>query len=148
MEQDHVPGTAKGYTSFMEGRIVIKPGMSQVQTIKTLVHEIAHAKLHNPDFLSEEQKKARREKEVEAESVAYVVCQHFGIDTSDYSFSYVAGWSRGRELTELKASLDVIHATAGEIINAIQPPPPELTRDEPSQEHRRKTSYRKSRKRK
>ena len=90
VEQDYVPGTVKGYASFMEGRIVIKPGISQVQTIKTLVHEIAHAKLHNPDFLSEEQKKARREKEVEAESVAYVVCQHFGIDTSDYSFGYVA----------------------------------------------------------
>ena len=80
--------------------------------------------------------------------MAYVVCQHFGIDTSDYSMGYVAGWSRGKELAELKASLDVIHSTAGEIINAIQPPPPELTRDEPSQEHRRKTSYRKSRKRK
>lgn len=128
VEQDRVPGTAKGYTSFIEGRVVVKPGMSQVQTIKTLIHEIAHAKLHNPDFLSEDQKKARREKEVEAESVAYVVCQHFGIDTSDYSFGYVAGWSRGRELAELKASLDVIHSTAGEIINTIQPPPPELER--------------------
>jgi len=139
VEQDHVPGTAKGYASFMEGRIVIKPGMSQVQTIKTLIHEIAHAKLHNPDFLSEEQKKARREKEVEAESVAYVVCQHFGIDTSDYSFGYVAGWSRGQELAELKASLDVIHSTAGEIINAIQPPPPELERKAPEQlpQHRK-----------
>ncbi len=137
VEQDHVPGTAKGYTSFMENRIVIKPGMSQVQTIKTLVHEIAHAKLHNPDFLSEEQKKARREKEVEAESVAYVVCQHFGIDTSDYSFGYVAGWSKGRELAELKASLDVIHSTAGEIINTIQPPPPELERKAPEQSQQR-----------
>ena len=132
VEQDHVPGTAKGYTSFMEGRIVIKPGMSQVQTIKTLVHEIAHAKLHNPDFLSEEQKKA------------YVVCQHFGIDTSDYSFSYVAGWSRGRELTELKASLDVIHATAGEIINTIQPPPPELERKAPEQSQQQKYKTKKS----
>ena len=80
--------------------------------------------------------------------MAYVVCQHFGIDTSDYSLGYVAGWSRGKELTELKASLNVIHSTAGEIISAIQPPPPELTRDEPSQEHQRRTSCRKSRKRK
>ena len=87
-------------------------------------------------------------REVEAESVAYVVCQHFGIDTSDYSMGYVAGWSRGKELAELKASLNVIHSTAGEIINAIQPPPPELTRDEPSQERGRKTDLRKSRKRK
>ncbi|MDE6282032.1 MAG: ImmA/IrrE family metallo-endopeptidase, partial [Oscillospiraceae bacterium] len=116
-----VPGTAKGYASHMEGRIVIKPGMSQVQTLKTMIHEIAHGILHAPDFLAD-QPKQRREKEVEAESVTYVVCQHFGIDTSDYSFGYVAGWSRGRELDELKASLDVIHSTAGNIIDAIQPP--------------------------
>ena len=115
------PEKAKGYCSFIEGRIVVQPGMSQVQTLKTMIHEIAHGKLHPPDFL-ESNPKLRREKEVEAESVAYVVCQHFGIDTSNYSFGYVAGWSRGRELAELKASLDIIHSTAGEIINAIQPP--------------------------
>lgn len=137
VELGPVPGTAKGYASFAENRVVVRSGMSQAQTIKTLIHETAHAKLHAPDFLSENPK-PRREKEVEAESVAYVVCQHFGIDTSDYSMGYVAGWSRGKELAELKASLDVIHSTAGEIINAIQPPPPELTRDAPSQEYRRK----------
>ena len=147
VELGPVPGTAKGYASFAENRVVVRSGMSQVQTIKTLIHETAHAKLHPPDFLSENPK-PRQEKEVEAESVAYVVCQHFGIDTSDYSLGYVAGWSRGKELAELKASLNVIHATAGEIINAIQPPPPELTRDEPSQEYQRGTNYRKSRKRK
>lgn len=147
MELGPVPGTAKGYASFAENRVVVRSSMSQAQTIKTLIHETAHAKLHPPDFLSEFPK-PRREKEVEAESVAYVVCQHFGIDTSDYSLGYVAGWSRGKELAELKASLSVIHSTAGEIINAIQPPPPELTRDEPSQEHRRKTSSQKSKKRK
>jgi len=76
--------------------------------------------------------------------VAYVVCQHFGIDTSDYSFSYVAGWSRGRELTELKASLDVIHATAGEIINTIQPPPPELERKAPEQSQQQRPRAKKS----
>lgn len=118
------PGEAKGYASFQEQRIVIRPDMSQMQTIKTLVHEIAHAKLHDPARLSPEERKQRREKEVEAESVAYVVCQHFGLDTSDYSFGYIAGWSRGRELAELKASLDCIHLTAGEIIDAIQPPVP------------------------
>ena len=147
VELGPVPGTARGYASFAENRVVVRSGMSQVQTIKTLIHETAHAKLHPPDFLSENPK-PRQEKEVEAESVAYVVCQHFGIDTSDYSLGYVAGWSRGKELTELKASLNVIHSTAGEIINAIQPPPPELTRDELSQEHQRRTSCRKSRKRK
>ena len=131
---------AKGYTSFTENRIVIKPGMSQVQTIKTLVHEIAHAKLHKPsDILVEEAPQSRRQKEVEAESVAYVVCQYFGIDTADYSLGYVAGWSKGREVAELKASLDVIHSTAGEIIHAITPTTPmqELIQNAPKQNNRR-----------
>lgn len=136
VEQGHVPGTAKGYASFLEQRIVVRPGMSEVQTIKTLVHEIAHAKLHNPDLLAPEERKQRREKEVEAESVAYVVCQHFGIETSDYSFGYVAGWSKGKELAELKSSLDRIHSTAGEIINAIQPPPLVQEREIPEQSRR------------
>lgn len=127
--QEDFQREAKGYTSFVENRIVIKPGMSQVQTIKTLVHEIAHAKLHKPEDLATEQTpKERRQKEVEAESIAYVVCQYFGIDTSNYSLAYVAGWSRGRELAELKSSLNVIHSTAGEIIDAISPPPPKLER--------------------
>lgn len=123
VEQADFSGSAKGYTSFAENRIVIRPGMSQAQTVKTLVHEIAHARLHSPD---EQSKKLRSQKEVEAESIAYVVCQYYGIDTSEYSLAYVAGWSRGRELTELKASLDAIHRTAGEIIDAITPPQPEL----------------------
>lgn len=135
-----VPGTAKGYCSHMEGRIMIKPGMSQMQTLKTMIHEIAHGILHVPDFLAD-QPKQRREKEVEAESVAYVVCQHFGIDTSDYSFGYVAGWSRGQELDELKASLDTIHSTAAEIIDAIQPPQRSQKQElsqAPQEDHQRK----------
>lgn len=127
--QESFEGNAKGYTSFSENRVVIRPGMSQVQTIKTLVHEIAHAKLHKPsDILGEEPPQSRRQKEVEAESIAYVVCQYFGIDTADYSLAYVAGWSKGREVAELKASLNVIHSTAGEIIDAISPPAPKLER--------------------
>ena len=127
--QEDFQRSAKGYTSFTENRVVVKPGMSQVQTIKTLVHEIAHAKLHRPDdILAIPTPGEKRRKEVEAESIAYVVCQHFGIDTSDYSLAYVAGWSKGKELTELKASLNMIHATAGEIIDAISPPPPKLER--------------------
>lgn len=120
---------AKGYMSHTEGTIGIKKGMSQVQTIKTLVHEVAHAMLHDPAKLPHGEDKTRREKEVEAESVAYVVCQHFGIDTSDYSLGYVAGWSKDKELEELKSSLEVIHSTAGKIIDAISPPPPEIKRE-------------------
>lgn len=138
--QEDFQRAAKGYTSFAENRIVIKPGMSQVQTIKTLVHEIAHAKLHKPaDLLPGGLPKQRRQKEVEAESIAYVVCQHFGIDTADYSLAYVAGWSKGKELAELKASLDVIHCTAGEIIDAITPPPPKLERTQDLEQRPRKT---------
>lgn len=217
VEVDICPGEANGYFSSEEGRIVLRSGMSQIQTIKTLVHEIAHAKLHNhydnptpedaqiyetieifdiPGLFSNdridsadipnglfrydlrgsdddpgipvavekyvavnhaasiltakplnipkdgflklseedlnftgdemtayqflnEQQKDRRTKEVEAESIAYVVCQYFGIDTSEYSFGYVAGWSRGKEMDELKSSLDLIHSTAGEMIAAL-----------------------------
>lgn len=116
-----ISGQANGYFSHTEQRIVLRPGLSQIQTIKTLVHEIAHAKLHAPQPSSPEEQKGRREKEVEAESIAYVVCQHFGIDTSEYSFGYVARWSSGKELSELKDSLDRIHHTAGEIIIALEP---------------------------
>ena len=142
--QEDFQRSAKGYTSFTENRIVVKPGMSQVQTIKTLVHEIAHAKLHKPDdILDVPRPDERRRKEVEAESIAYVVCQHFGIDTTDYSLAYVAGWSKGRELTELKGSLNIIHATAGEIIDTISPPPtPERTLEQarnPQQRGNRRT---------
>lgn len=140
VEQDNVPGSANGYYSPTERRIVLRPGMSQVQTIKTLVHEIAHARLHDPEKVSPEERKKRREKEVEAESVAYVVCQHFGIDTSDYSFGYVAGWSRGKELDELKASLDNIHAAAGEMIDVLEGCFPERSppvRKAPTQEYQR-----------
>lgn len=119
---DQVPRQANGYYSHVEQRIVLRPGLSEIQTIKTLVHEISHAMLHNPDQVPPEERKDRHEKEVEAESIAYVVCQHFGIDTSEYSFGYVAGWSKGKELSELKDSLDLIHRTAGEIITALDEP--------------------------
>ena len=153
IEMEDFPGAAKGYASFQEQRIVIRPGMSQMQTIKTLVHEIAHAKLHDPAQLSPEERKQRREKEVEAESVAYVVCQHFGLDTSEYSFGYIAGWSRGRELAELKASLDCIHSTASELINAIQPSEPlrelaEQMQDQEQHQEQRQTKRKEKRSRK
>ena len=94
-----------------------------MQTLKTTIHEIAHAKLHDIDLNApkdEQQPRVdRRTREVEAESVAYTVCQHYGLDTSDYSFGYVAGWSSGRELSELKSSLETIRSAAAEIINSI-----------------------------
>lgn len=143
VEQGPVPGQAKGYTSFTEGKIVIRPGMSQVQTVKTLIHELAHARLHDPKNQPKDRKKPREQKEVEAESIAYVVCQYFGIDTGDYSFGYVAGWSKGRELEELKDSLDLIHSTASEIIHTIQPPP--VQKLEPPRQERQKKQTRKKR---
>ena len=97
--------------------------MSELQTLKTAIHEIAHAKLHDIDLNAPKDEQQphvdRRTREVEAESVAYTVCQHYGLDTSDYSFGYVAGWSSGRELSELKSSLETIRSAAAEIINSI-----------------------------
>lgn len=112
-------------------RIALAPGMSQSQTIKTLVHEIAHSKLHNDG-----KERDRSTKEVEAESVAYVVCSYLGVDTSDYSFGYVAGWSKNKALPELKASLEVIRATAAGMIEAISP-----TKDVPALEKKPRKTY-------
>lgn len=110
------PGAAYGCCNFVEQRILVQPDMSQVQTIKTMIHEVSHAKLHAPiedgDGETPPQRKRRFVREMEAESVAYVVCQHFGIDTADYSFGYVAGWSHGKNLSQLKASLELIRNTS------------------------------------
>lgn len=114
-----IDGGAKGYYNLENKSIVIQDGMSEVQTIKTLLHEMAHQKLHDKDTVPEAKDITRNGKEVEAESVAYVVCQHYGINTSDYSFSYVAGRSEGKETPELKASLDKIRQTASEFIYQI-----------------------------
>ena len=119
---EDIPGGAKGFFSPVESRIAIQEGMSEIQTIKTAIHEIAHAKLHafKPDEkAAPEDKKDRHTKEVEAESVAYTVCQRYGIETSDYSFGYIAGWSSGKETKELKSSLDTIRKTAAEMIEGI-----------------------------
>lgn len=122
MEFENIEGSAKGYYHQMEQRIAIREGMSQVQTIKTAIHEMAHQRLHAVDPLDEKSeiiKQTRSNKEVEAESVAYTVCQHYGIETSDYSFAYIAGWSHGKETPELKASLNTIRKTANEMITEI-----------------------------
>ena len=116
---EDIEGGAKGYFSDTEGKIVIKSGMSQMQTIKTLIHEMAHEKLHAKEHLDKDHPLDRRTKEVEAESIAYTICQHYGLDSSDYSFSYVAGWSSGKETKELKASLERIRSAADEMITGI-----------------------------
>ena len=120
---EKIESGAHGYYHLEDKRIALDEGMSELQTLKTAIHEIAHAKLHDIDLNApkdEQQPRVdRRTREVEAESVAYTVCQHYGLDTSDYSFGYVAGWSSGRELAELKSSLETIRSTAAEIINTI-----------------------------
>lgn len=120
---EQIEGGAHGYYHLEDKRIALDEGMSERQTLKTAIHEIAHAKLHDIDLNAPAEERAnrpdRRTREVEAESVAYTVCQHYGLDTSDYSFGYVAGWSSGREMSELKSSLETIRATAAEIIDSI-----------------------------
>ena len=114
-------GDRKGYFIDLNHPIAIKEGMGEAQTAKTGVHEVAHAKLHAKEIEQETGiAKDRETKEVEAESIAYTVCQHFGIDTSDYSFGYIAGWSSGKEMPELKSSLDTIRRTSSELIKGIE----------------------------
>lgn len=121
IESRLIEGGSHGYYHLEDKMIVIKEGMSQQQTLKTCIHEIAHALLHDNDTGKERDNLPdRRTKEVEAESIAYTVCQHFGIDSSDYSFGYVAGWSSGKELEELKTSMNTIRSTASEIINSVE----------------------------
>ena len=121
---EDIPGDSKGYFHTEEKRIAVQENMSESQTLKTMVHEVAHSMLHNKeinrDDLMEAPAKDRNTKEVEAESVAYTVCKHFGIDTSDYSFGYIAGWSSGKDMKELKSSLDTIRKTASELITGIE----------------------------
>lgn len=119
---EKISSGAKGYYHLVDKRITINEGMSELHNLKTLIHEIAHAKLHDIDLSIPEEQSERpdqRTREVQAESVAYVICQHYGLDTSDYSFSYIATWGSGQNMTELKASLDTIRKTASEMINEI-----------------------------
>ena len=123
MAFEDIPGGSHGYYHLTEKRIAIQENMSELQTLKTAIHETAHAKLHaiDPEAPVTEQadRPDSRTREVQAESVAYAVCQHYGLDTSDYSFGYVAGWSSGKDLKELRASLETIRATAHELITTI-----------------------------
>ncbi len=117
---EQIDSGAKGYFHLEENRIVVQEGMSEAQTVKTLLHEASHQALHSREAMEQSgDKKSKNQKECEAESVAYVVCQHYGIDTSDYSFAYVATWSADKEVPELKASLDTIRRTAADLIVKI-----------------------------
>lgn len=119
VEFEKIASGAKGYYHQEECRIAINEGMSEVQNVKTLVHEMAHQKLHAVENMDKELNLTRSAKEVEAESIAYVICQHYGIDTAEYSFGYLAGWSEGKDTPELKASLDRIRKASNEMINEI-----------------------------
>lgn len=131
---------AKGYCNHSTKRIAIQEGMSQIQNVKTAIHEISHAKLHDIDLNARNSDasklKDRQTKEVEAESIAFTVCQHYGIDTSEYSFPYIATWSENKELSELNASLQLIRDTAAEFISQIdeQLQLQEKQRNEPEQQ--------------
>ena len=117
---DEIESGAKGYYSSVDKEIVIQESMSESQTMKTGIHEVTHAKLHDRDIIEEmDEKKDQMTREVEAESVAYTVCQYFGLDTSDYSFPYIAGWSSDRDMKELRSSMDTIRKVAGEMIEQI-----------------------------
>lgn len=115
---EDIAGTANGFYHLADKRIVVQQGMSQSQTIKTMVHEIAHSILHDKDS-GIEKEADRRTREVQAEAVAYTVNQYLGLDTSDYSFGYIVGWSSGKETKELKESLAAIRNTAHDIIEKI-----------------------------
>lgn len=110
---EEIADGSKGYCNYSESKIAIKHGMSEEQIIKTLIHEFTHATLH------EESDKCRERREIEAESVAFIVSDYLGIDTSSYSFGYVAVWSQGMELAELQSVLESIQQTASQIINSL-----------------------------
>lgn len=141
IELEEIAGESKGYYDREAKRIAVQENMSESQTLKTMIHEVAHSKLHSKEVEQDEQmKKDRNTKEVEAESIAYTVCQHFGIDTSDYSFGYIAGWSSGRDTKELRSSMDTIRRTASELITGIEEQLQELQRNREVSEEQTKES--------
>ena len=141
---EDIPGGSHGYYHLTEKRIAIQEGISELQTLKTAIHEIAHSKLHAIDpeapVIEQADRPDSRTREVQAESVAYAVCQHYGLDTSDYSFGYVAGWSSGKDLKELKASLETIRATAHELITTIDDHLAQLQKERQAQQEQPQTA--------
>lgn len=137
---DEIESDAKGYYSTVNKETVIQRGMSEMQTMKTGIHETTHAKLHDREIMEElGEKKNQMTREVEAESVAYTVCQYFGLDTSDYSFPYIAGWSSSVDMKELRASMDTIRKTAGEMIDGMTEVMQQLMREQPEKEELEET---------
>lgn len=116
-------GNADGYYDLEEQKIVLSEYLGPTQTILTTLHEVVHAKLHNLEAKEQEAEqgvvKDIQTKEVEAESIAYVVCQRYGIQTGDNSFGYIASWSKAKELPQLQNSLQTISKTANEIIKGM-----------------------------
>lgn len=141
VEFEKIASGAKGYYHQEERRIAINEGMSEVQNVKTLVHEMAHQKLHAVENMDKELNLTRSAKEVEAESIAYVICQHYGIDTAEYSFGYLAGWSEGKDTPELKASLDRIRKASNEMINEIDSHIAEINLEIESEQSKHMTCY-------
>ena len=139
---EDIPGDSKGYFNTEENRIAVQDGMSESQTLKTLVHETAHSMLHNKEINQDilAPAKDRNTIEVEAEGIAFTVCSRFGIDTSDYSFNYIAGWSSGRDMKELKSSLDTIRRTSSELITGIEEQLKEIQRDREIMQEQEKES--------
>lgn len=118
---DEIEGSAKGYYSHMDKEICVRPDMGESQTIKTMIHEVAHAMLHDSDQMKQRgEEKDQLTKETEAESIAFTVCSALGIDTSDYSFPYVASWAGSKELKELRDSMDTIRLTAADFLEKLE----------------------------
>jgi len=119
VEFEKIDSGAKGYYNMEDNRIAIKEGMSEVHNLKTLLHEVSHSKLHARSRYDGPDKKSKNQKETEAESVAYICCQHYGLDTSEYSFPYLATWAGEQDVSVLKSSLDTIKGAASEIITKV-----------------------------
>jgi len=133
---DEIEGEAHGYYHLVDKEIVIQEGMSEGQTMKTAIHEVSHAKLHDREIMEElGVRKEKLTREVEAESIAYCVCQYFGLDTSEYSFPYIGSWSSGKDMKELRASMDTIRKTAGEFIDSMTEALQQLMREQQEKEH-------------
>ena len=126
----HIAPDTDGFFSPTDQSITIREGMSEVQTVSAAIHEIAHSKLHNYDKIQQEAEtgdetdepvtpRDRNTEEVEAESISYAVCQYYGIETAENSFGYIATWSQGKELKELRASLETVNKTASALITDI-----------------------------